>query len=174
MIRICVVSWSCERNSVSCARSGHARRVCKIGPTLMDSFDRSTEALNVLHGAVPAISSSRKTTENPFDCRSFHCVRSHCASASRACELGSCAWHADKSPTAQNIKINDRMIIPFWAIMRSFNYGCKRMLVLIQQSAGNHLCLDFCRAFKNVQNAGVTQNAANRVFKRKAVAPMNL
>lgn len=32
-------------------------------------------------------------------------------------------------------------------------------VALFQQTAGDHLCLDFCRALENIENPGIAQHA---------------
>src|SRR5690606_656102 len=44
----------------------------------------------------------------------------------------------------------------------------------LQQAAGDDIGLNFGRAFEDIENAGIAQDAADRIFQRIAVAAMNL
>ncbi len=46
--------------------------------------------------------------------------------------------------------------------------------LVFQQTTRDHLSLDFTRTFKDVQDTGICQYAADRIFQRKAVATMDL
>ena len=52
--------------------------------------------------------------------------------------------------------------------------GCARALGGFQYAPCDHLGLNFCSAFKDIQNPSIAKNAADFIFQREAVTPMDL